>query len=218
VRNDIQGIDIYPAEEDIVFLRFGPLKAKVGKSVEGFTTEIRDIGARLWQPSMKQRVASELFCASFFDLVYRSRFITLVTAVEALLEPRTRSVSVQDIIDQAKALTATLSKLEPARESLLSSLEHLREDSIGQAGRHLADQLLGNKIYTEMTPGKFFSKCYSIRSQTVHNGIPDDPDVDFLVLANLCQQFVGDLLLASFASSAANSGVEPAGAERRPSG
>ncbi len=203
VRNDLQGIDVYPADQNTVLLRLAS-KVEFGKSVESLSSEIHEIESRSWWPSEKQRVAAELFCASFFDRVYRSRFITLVTAVETLLQPHSRSVSIQRIVDQAKVLADALSDLEPAKKSLLSGLERLRNESIGQAGRHLADNLLRDRTYEGMAPGKFFSKCYSIRSQTVHNGSPDDSDINFHTLSNSCHMFVGDLLQASFAAHGAS--------------
>lgn len=206
VRGDLQGIDVYPAEGDTVFVRV-EAKVNVGKSIEGFVTELRAIRSLSWQLTEKQRLAAELFSASFFDRVFRSRFITLVTAVEALLEPARRSIEVQAIIDQAKASAVALGKVEPAKQALISGLERLREDSIGHAGRQLAENLLKDKVYDGVLPGRFFAKCYTIRSQTVHSGVPEDPSVDFLALGNSCQQFVGDLLMASF--EAAQQGVAP---------
>ncbi|EKD40207.1 MAG: hypothetical protein ACD_75C00141G0002 [uncultured bacterium] len=197
VRGDLQGIDVYPAEGDTVFVR-AEADVSIGKSIEGFIANLREIRSLSWHLTEKQRIAAELFSASFFDRVFRSRFITLVTAVEALLEPARRCIEVQTIIDQARASAEALSKANPARQSLISGLERLREESIGQAGRQLADCLLKDKSYDDMPPGRFFARCYTIRSQTVHNGVPEDPSVDFLTLGNSCQQFVGDLLLASF--------------------
>jgi hypothetical protein len=211
IRGDVQGIDVYPAEADTMFVRVGA-QVGVGVGVDGFVAEFREIRAGAWQLSEKQRLAAELFSASFFDRVPRSRFITLVTVVEALLDAGRRSVDVQEFVDQARELAEALPKSEPSRQSLITGLERLRDESIGQAGRHLADRLLKDRSYDELPAAKFFTKCYGIRSQTVHRGVPEDPDIDFLTLGNSCQQFVGDLLLASFADAAqpAVAAVKPA--------
>jgi hypothetical protein len=197
VRNDVQGIDVYPDDGDIVFVRVD-FKASVAKDVATFVAELRELlRSDTWQLSNKQRVGAELFCASFFDAVFRSRFITLVTAVEALLDPDPRSATVQGLIDGAVAAANLADLPNPDRDSLLGGLTRLRSESIGRAGRRLADALLAGRTYDALTPGAFFARCYRIRSQTVHTGAPEDPEVDFLALANVCQQFVGDLLLAS---------------------
>jgi hypothetical protein len=160
VRGDLQGIDVYPANDDTAFLR-AECKTAVGRPVDAFITDFRRIGSRSWQPTEKQRVAAELFCASFFDRVFRSRFITLVTAVEALLQPGRRSDAVQDIIEKAKALARALAETDSAKDALLSGLERLRKDSIGHAGRELADRLLEGRTYDNLGPGSFFAKCLS---------------------------------------------------------
>ena len=59
-----------------------------------------------------------------------------------------------------------------------------------------------------MPAGKFFRKCYDIRSQTVHDGRPHDPDVDFLQLANNLQGLVADLLVASVEECATQQGID----------
>ena len=202
VRNDLKGIDVYLDEGDVVFVNF-EAKASVGKDAQSFATEIRDISERPWNLSDKQKLAVELYCASFFDEVIRSRFITLVTAVEALLDAQQRGPVVQTFVDQAKVSVQGLDIESAAKKALTSGLERLRQDSIGQAGRKISDQLLAGRSYGGLTPGKFFNTCYSIRSQTVHSGAPEDGEVDFLDLANKCQEFVGDLLMASYEASAA---------------
>jgi hypothetical protein len=208
VRNDLQGIDVYPDGGDVVFLRI-ELKFGVSKDAQSFATEIRAISEEPWKLSDKQRVAGELYCASFFDQVFRSRFITLVTAVEALLDLQPRGPLVQAFVDQAKVSVQGLDIESATKEALSGGLERLRQDSIGQAGRKMSDQLLTGRSYGGLTPGKFFNMCYSIRSQTVHHGAPQDGTVDFLDLANKCQEFVGDLLMVSYEASASPSTFAP---------
>jgi hypothetical protein len=83
-------------------------------------------------------------------------------------------------------------------------LEWLRSDSIGQTGRLLCERLLRNSEYRAMTAARFFSYCYGLRSEIVHHGEPADSTIDLLEVANACQTFVGDLLLASFGLPAAD--------------
>jgi hypothetical protein len=80
----------------------------------------------------------------------------------------------------------------------MGSLDRLRSDSIGQTGKCLCETLLPDKEYGGRSAGKFFQYCYNLRSEIVHSGKPSKDDVDLLQLSNVCQAFVGDLLLASF--------------------
>jgi len=86
-RNDIHGIDVYKHVEKLKFVSVNA-KATVGKYpprlIDTFQREY--LGSR--QLTEKEVLASEIYASSFFDVSARSRFITLVTAVEALLEKR----------------------------------------------------------------------------------------------------------------------------------
>lgn len=142
-------------------------------------------------------LAAELYGASFFDVAFRSRFITLVTAVEALLDAPLRSNEIQVFVNDAKAKANSLVADPATRQAVVSSLEWLKNDSIGQTGRALAERLLVNLEYAGLSAGKIFSHCYRLRSEIVHNGKTSDPTIDLLQLSNACQAFVADLLLAS---------------------
>jgi hypothetical protein len=87
------------------------------------------------------------------------------------------------------------------KQSIKSSVERMKSDSIGQTGRELAERLLSDRAYDGLRAGKFFAHCYKVRSEIVHDGKPCDPTIDLLQLSNACQAFVGDLLLASFGLS-----------------
>ena len=84
------------------------------------------------------------------------------------------------------------------KQSIRSALEWLKSDSISHSGRVLCERLLGEREYQAMREARFFTYCYGIRSDIVHNGTPSDFSIDLLDLANSSQLFVGDLLLASF--------------------
>ena len=82
------------------------------------------------------------------------------------------------------------------KQSVASSLRWLYSEFIGQAGRRIANSLLIDRLYGGLSPGKYFSYCYELRSRIVHSGhIPEN--VDLLEVSNVLHQFVGDLLQAS---------------------
>lgn len=86
VRNDLHGIDVYEHREDLMFVGMHA-QATLGKSPPAFVEQIAAVFQDPVTLTEKQVLAAELYCASFFDVSFRSRLITLVTAVEALLEP-----------------------------------------------------------------------------------------------------------------------------------
>lgn len=193
VRNDIHGLDVYEANDSTAFVALNSNIA-VGKSGEAFLAEI---GTRLSNSSIlpeKLALSAELYSLSFFEASFRARFLTLVAAVEALLEPAERPGTVQEFISQTQYEACKLPVDRATKEALRSSLEWLRRESIGQAGRELANTYLGDTLYLGMAARRFFRHCYTLRSEILHTGSPSDVSVDLLSIANVAQQFVGDLL------------------------
>lgn len=208
VRNDVQGIDVYPDDEPkAVFVRF-TAEGQVAKNPDAFAERVAAGISEQWRAPDKLRVAMELFSSSFFDGVFRSRFITLVTAVEALVAQDRRGASVQALLDEACKAASSLDIEDPVRISLKSGLERLRDESIGGSAAKLIARLLAGKKYGELPADKFFRKSYDIRSQTVHDGRPHDPDIDFLQVANQLQALVADLLVASVEECAIQQGAD----------
>ena len=199
VRADRLGIDVYESEEGLRFVS-RDMNLGIGKNVDTFVEHMRQTLSAPLGLSEKQMLAAELYSKSFFDGSFRTRFITLVTAIEALLEPPLRSTEIQEFVKETKTKANELVADAPIKQALISNLERLRYDSIGQTGRALAERLLGDKKYDGLKAGRFFSLCYGIRSEIVHNGKIPDPAIDLLGLSNTLQTFVADLLLASFES------------------
>lgn len=197
VRNDVHGIDVYPRQEGLLFAATD-LKAALAKDPTAF---VETVASQFLEPlplTDKQTVSAELFCSSFFDVPLRSRLITLVSAVEALLEPPERSLAVVAVVELLEK-TVRDSELDDGNKmAMLGSLQGLRRDSIGQAGRSLCESLLPGKEYLGRTASRFFSLCYDLRSQILHDGRLQDAAIDLLEVVNACQGFVADLLLAAF--------------------
>jgi hypothetical protein len=196
VRNDVHGIDVY---EHVENLRFASVDAnvQVGKHPPNLMGTFQREYLNSRQLTEKQAVASEIYASSFFDVSARSRFITLVTAVEALLEPPARSDEVQTVVAELEATTRRSTIDKPTKESIIGSLEWLRSQSIGEAGRALARRLLPNELFDGQSSSDFFTRCYDFRSQIMHRGTIADKSVDTLHLANVMEEFVNKLLLAS---------------------
>jgi hypothetical protein len=197
VRNAIPGIDAYEHQDGLVLIQTS-CETTLGKGADMFVKRVGDAFRNCLTLTEKEVLASELYGASFFDVSARSRFITLVTAVEALIEPAARCPQAQALVVTMSDLVCNADLHDSTKQAMLGTLQWLRNDSIGESGRALAKRLLGDQRYMGMDASSFFSRCYDLRSRILHSGKPDKPVLDMTVAAGECCRFVGDLLRASF--------------------
>jgi len=195
-RTDIHGIDVYEQIDKLQFAKFSA-NARVDKNPQNLIKTFCHEYVNSRELTEKQILASEIYAGSFFDVAPRSRFITLVTAVEALLEPLKRSEAVQTLVEDFRSATHSSNIDEATKRSIMGSLQWLRYESIGQAGRALARRLIPNDIFNGQSSDNFFTQCYNLRSQIMHRGAIEDESVDIFDLANTMELFVSRLLLAS---------------------
>lgn len=123
--------------------------------------------------SDRERTAFDLYSASFFaHSLVDARFLMLMMALETLIEPQPRSGEAVAHVDALieKTRQADLPKNEI--ESLSGTLQWLRRESIGQAGRRLLQQLDNRRYGDNELPGKFFTACYDLRSALVYGTHP----------------------------------------------
>lgn len=194
--NDVHGLLVYDGTQETKFVSV-EASPTLGKQVPELLGLFQQANASLFRPTDKQEVAFELFVAAQFEPSPRSRFLTLVMAIEALLQPADRDQAVQahvqSLIDQTKQSTLPENEKKP----LLSSLQGLAKDSIGRTGKLLAEDLLAKSEYGGKTPGSFFRHCYSLRSQLVHDGAIADDAVELGRVVTELERFVSDILEAS---------------------
>lgn len=193
VLNDVHGLMIFENEPPIKFVSFHA-KPSVIKNKEQF---IQAVGRALDRsPNLpdQQRLAFDLFGISFFQKSIDARFLMLMMAVETLLEPALRSQPVQEHVKELIRLTKASSVLSSnAKASLISSLQSLDKESIGQAGRKLAKRL-GNRKYGGQQASEFFTRCYKLRSKLVHGYAPRPTRDEIASTSANLELFVGDLL------------------------
>jgi hypothetical protein len=195
-RNDVHGLDVYECHEAVRFAS-GSANAFQPYPPDRFAESIHASLAARRAHNDKVWVAAELYCAAFFDRASRSRFITLVTALEALLDNKPRTGEALALITswQNELKKVPASALDHStRSAMMSTLGFMQRESIGQAGRALSDRLLTDRIYRGESASEFFPQCYALRSEIVHSGRPKDASVDLSDLSNACMIFVGDLL------------------------
>lgn len=114
-----------------------------------------------------ERIAYDLSSASFFARDPDARFVLLMMACEALLEPKPRNELVRRCVDDLISLTQTAGLPANDTQSIIGSLRWLYTESIGQAGRRLASGLIPRE-YMGKHPVHFFTECYALRSALVH--------------------------------------------------
>lgn len=201
--NDAHGLLVYAGGPNTKFIRANPVTLILGRQETDFISRVQHAYPQEFQLSDKERVAFELFSASQFELSTRSRFITLVMAIEALLQPADREKQAQDHVARLIDLTANSGLPDSEKTSMIGSLKWLYQESIGKTGKRLAGTLLGNEAYADKTPAAFFTKCYTIRSQLVHNGSLSDRKTRLDSWVGELERFVADLLKASIRPVAA---------------
>lgn len=190
--NDESGVLVFEPDPAPQFISVA-VRGQVGKPVDRFLRAVRDADRQDLGLSDQESVAYNLYAASFFQDDADARFMLLMMALETLIVPGLRDRESLDHIEKLIGQTANSDLTPPQKNPLIRSLENLRTESIGSAGRKLA-ALLGNRTYMDMLPVEFFAYCYELRGDLVHGADPRPPrnDVD-LAAANL-DVFVGHLI------------------------
>lgn len=195
VLNDIHGLTVFPSNPKPRFASFNA-QVTIGVSPDAFMTAFKQ--AIALQPKITDRdlLAYTLFNASFFQPTADSRFLLLVMAVEALLEPALRSKDAQEhvssLIEQTKSSLLTPEE----KNSILGSLRWLHRESINQTGKSLAIERLGVRTYGDRVAADFFSYCYQLRSNLVHGNLPVPTFEELGSAVGQLEVFVSDLLTA----------------------
>ncbi len=197
LRADIHGVDVYEHIDGLKFVAINA-NASIGKAAAAFVEEVAAAIATPVFLNAKQELAGEILSASYFDVSERSRFVTLITAVEALLDPQPSPAAAQHMVERLIQIVEDGELDEGQRATILGSLQRLKRESIGQAGRALAERLLAGKVYEGETPAQFFSLCYRLRSSILHSGKVPVEITDFISVCTTAHAFVCDLLIASF--------------------
>jgi hypothetical protein len=75
---------------------------------------------------------------------------------------------------------------------MLGQLQWLEDESIGQGGKRVVNERVGEHLYGGIPAPRFFSQCYGIRSRLVHGKNPSHAQIAD-VLSEL-EFLVSDLL------------------------
>jgi hypothetical protein len=143
--------------------------------------------------SEHERLAYALYSASFSERSADARFMTLMMAVETLLDQPLRSQPVIDHVDALIQQTRDADLPPDQIASLLGGLVYLRRESIRQAGKNLARRL-PRRFYMSKSPPAFFSDCWGIRNDLAHGAVSRPSLTEVATHADQLRHFVGDLL------------------------
>lgn len=193
--SDVHGLMTYSTDRQPLFVEF-KANAVIGINIDAI--EDRFVKSLKVQPTLRERdrLAISLFNASFFQPSADSRFLLLVMAIEALIAPKLKSEAavghvtrfMQEIEDSA---------LPPhEKKSLIGSLIWLQVESINQAGKRLAREILGSTTYQDKPASNFFSDVYALRSNLVHGKLPFPTFNEICDVVGVLEVFVSDLLTA----------------------
>lgn len=190
--NDVHGVIAY--EEDIPII-FGSLNATIliGNPSNRFTEVLTKAYIENPELTLKQTLALELYGMSHFESSLRARFLTLVSAIESLVQRNLRPKEVQDFLVEIRNLTQTSKLSDPEKQSLLKALNELSFNSTTR----LCKQLL--KRYQKSLRRDaidFLRECYDIRSRILHDG-QQPQGVDLGTKVPELDKFVSQLLIAN---------------------
>lgn len=191
--NDVHGLMTFETEPSPQFVAV-QVKAIITTVEEKFVQVFHLAFELKTKLRREDRLAFDLFSASFSEPSADARLLMLMMAVETLLDPSPRSEHAQQHITELIRLTNdSLMLTEKEKESLTGSLQWLYNESISQAGRKLASRLDG-RSYLNMKAKNFFNYCYDLRSKLVHGNVPRPTRAEVGLAAANLESFVGDLL------------------------
>lgn len=190
---DEPGVLVFPSEKEPHFVEtsssgwagFGP--ARVAELIGG----VDEVGGPL-RPS--EQTAFELYSSSQTATSIDAQFILLMMAVEAVIEPQPRSDVTVAHVDDLMRQTSSADLPAEEKQSLKTTLQFGRQESIGQAGRRLT-RALRPKLYLDQEPDRFFSKAYSLRSRLVHGLDPRPSRDEIAECLPALEEMVADLLM-----------------------
>lgn len=141
----------------------------------------------------RERLAFDLYAASFSEESADARFLMLMMALETLVKQHPRNREAQDLIASFETTTRSSGLSQPDIDSISGALNTLRNESIGSAGRRLAS-MLRETGYRGEDAKTFFTECYTLRSRLVHGDNTRPSQLEIGVRAASLETFVADII------------------------
>jgi len=192
--DDVHGLMTFSEELPVNFISISSPTIIISKSAQMFIDDLTRIYNSVPELTHKQTLALELYAMSHFESSSRARFITLVSAIEALSLRKKRSKSELEYLDALIQQTNESELGKFSKQSLVNALSNLRDESISKACRNLIRNHLGKEAMSQ------FQIFYDVRSSILHSGIVPEGielgssigDLDKLVSDLLLKDILGE--------------------------
>jgi len=191
--NNVHGLMTYKSEPKPLFASLES-DSSYEVPLQSFLDATKLAFSRVKSLTDRERVAFTLFNAASFQKTADSRFMLLVMAVEVLLEPMPRRSEAIQHVEQLIRLTKESNLSSQEKDSMVGALGWLKTESIGQAGRKLANDRLAGRTFDGMTPDAFFMRAYTMRSNLAHGNLPLPTFEEVSATAATLELFVSELL------------------------
>ncbi|MFQ6332046.1 hypothetical protein ACLMAL_38850 [Nocardia sp. CWNU-33] len=191
---DRHGLLVYPENSNPLsgFISFTADTA-VGRSSSELLNTIRTVEEATSTMTAREILALTLLHASRFDPNPETKYISLVTAVEALLKPAKHSASIRAALETLQRQANDLDLSEEERQSIIQHIGNGKKESITETGGKLASRLK-DREYGGIDPSTFFKQAYKIRSNLVHGNTSRPTHEELGAELGTLHQFVVDLL------------------------
>lgn len=188
---DENGINVFEDSEDPKSFVSANIVAKAIYQARPFVEHFREgLQVRLAE---KIIIAYELYHASHFETSPRAKFLTLMMAIECLLERQNVDDDVKSHLDILLAITEQSEK--QAIKDLKGRLGELKKESITATGKQFIKKHLGGKEYMDKPAEVFFNDCYKYRGSLVHDGRVELKEKDFSKVTGELSKLVANLLI-----------------------
>ncbi|MCA3887338.1 MAG: hypothetical protein IOC38_20050 [Burkholderia sp.] len=174
---------IRPDHKRLLRVESGRASVTAGISIDRFMAKVEEAlllpGLAAASHDNKLMLALEVALGHRFEVTDNARFISLVTSLEALTPERSVSASSMAAVAAAFQLTKTardsMLRDDPEREAmdrLLTRIDKLKTDSIGEALRSFIDDVLQRNptLGAREETRKRVVEAYSTRSRLLHDG------------------------------------------------
>lgn len=164
--------------------------ADTGFSPQIVLGELQDAYALFPEPDGKLLLSMEIFCSARLDLSQRTVFLTVVSALEPLAQEAPLGEGVTDFVSDCVAKLKSVNTISAdIKESLAGRLRQLRQESIRQALKRLAREILPN----QPEAADLVDDAYALRSQLIHTGVPADLDIDLERESRVVSRVIRDM-------------------------
>jgi hypothetical protein len=203
VVNDVHGLMVHATEPGPQFVTGFAPTIIIGTQPDRFERTLRSAVEAGVALSDSERIAFDLFTASFLENSPDARLISLVMAIETLIVlPARSSVACKHVNELIELTKQNHDLTERDRNSLLGSLRWLLSDSISSSGARLVDERLGDRTYGDWAAVGLWKKAYDIRSKLVHGSVPRPSRQDVGIVAAPLENMVGHLIAGDLAVEA----------------